>query len=175
MAQWTTQLKSTLWPTASSKAAPPDSLLNDTDEDSTRQHSSSSSPLTLGSSFSPSPASSSPATPLQNIYQTNMQTTSPINIATPARNASSSPSSQGMKIANYHGAEDSRRSAMMSGGGLDNTGRNREDSFGAAKPISMNIPNRNTDSRPRRESLAGSLVGGMSWGGVSVGSWIRDE
>jgi transcription factor SFP1 len=27
----------------------------------------------------------------------------------------------------------------------------------------------------RRESLAGSLVGGMSWGGVSVGSWIRDE
>lgn len=29
--------------------------------------------------------------------------------------------------------------------------------------------------KPRRESLAGSLVGGMSWGGVSVGSWIRDE
>jgi transcription factor SFP1 len=65
---------------------------------------------------------------------------------------------------------------MMSGGGLDsNTGRNREGSFGAAKPISMNNPNRNADSRPRRESLAGSLVGGMSWGGVSVGSWIRDE
>jgi len=30
-------------------------------------------------------------------------------------------------------------------------------------------------TRRRRESLAGSLVGGMSWGGVSVGSWIRDE
>lgn len=27
----------------------------------------------------------------------------------------------------------------------------------------------------RRESLAGSLMAGMSWGGVSVGSWIRDE
>ena len=41
-----------------------------------------------------------------------------------------------------------------------------------AQPMSMNIPNR---GNPRRESIAGSLVGGMSWGGVSVGSWIRDE
>jgi len=39
----------------------------------------------------------------------------------------------------------------------------------------MNNPNRNADGRPRRESMAGSLVGGMSWGGVSVGSWIRDD
>lgn len=56
----------------------------------------------------------------------------------------------------------------------------RKDSIGAAtaqwgngtKPISMSGSNRDN---PRRESLAGSLVGGMSWGGVSVGSWIRDE
>jgi len=41
-----------------------------------------------------------------------------------------------------------------------------------ARPIAMNNSNR---EKPRRESLAGSLVGGMSWGGVSVGSWIRDE
>jgi transcription factor SFP1 len=40
------------------------------------------------------------------------------------------------------------------------------------KPISVMGSNRD---KPRRESLAGSLVGGMSWGGVSVGSWIRDE
>ncbi|OJJ34959.1 hypothetical protein ASPWEDRAFT_110428 [Aspergillus wentii DTO 134E9] len=40
------------------------------------------------------------------------------------------------------------------------------------KPISMSGSNRDI---PRRESLAGSLVGGMSWGGVSVGSWIRDD
>lgn len=39
----------------------------------------------------------------------------------------------------------------------------------------MNNPNRNAEGRPRRESMAGSLVGGMSWGGVSVGSWIRDD
>lgn len=56
----------------------------------------------------------------------------------------------------------------------------RKDSIGASmtqwtsgtKPISVSGSNR---ERPRRESLAGSLVGGMSWGGVSVGSWIRDE
>lgn len=56
----------------------------------------------------------------------------------------------------------------------------RKDSIGAAtaqwgngtKPISMSGSARD---KGRRESLAGSLVGGMSWGGVSVGSWIRDE
>ncbi|KAK8228847.1 hypothetical protein HDK90DRAFT_504470 [Phyllosticta capitalensis] len=38
-----------------------------------------------------------------------------------------------------------------------------------AKPISFK-------DRPRRESTtAGSLLNGMSWGGVSVGSWIRDD
>jgi transcription factor SFP1 len=38
-----------------------------------------------------------------------------------------------------------------------------------ARPISMK-------DRPRRESnTMGSFAGGMSWGGVSVGSWIRDD
>lgn len=43
--------------------------------------------------------------------------------------------------------------------------------FGSgARPITMK-------DRPRRESNMnmGSFAGGMSWGGVSVGSWIRDE
>ena len=40
---------------------------------------------------------------------------------------------------------------------------------GGAQPISMNR------TQQRRESIAGSLANGMSWGGVSVGSWIRDE
>lgn len=52
------------------------------------------------------------------------------------------------------------------GGGLSaNDSRNG----GGAQPISMNR------EKPRRESLAGSMVGGMSWGGVSVSSWVRDE
>ena len=41
-----------------------------------------------------------------------------------------------------------------------------------AQPISMNASSR---EKPRRESLAGSMVTGMSWGGASVDSWIRDE
>ena len=40
-----------------------------------------------------------------------------------------------------------------------------------ARPISV----RNNANSMRRESLAQSMNQGMSWGGVSVGSWIRDE
>ena len=137
-------------------------------DDGTREYSDTSSPST---------DSLQPLTPqyiASDIDRFTMPTTSPIDIATPSRNASSSPSSQGKKVPNYHDS-DSRASAMMSAGFDPSMGRGRQDSFAGAKPISMNNPHRNGDSRPRRESLAGSLVGGMSWGGVSVGSWIRDE
>lgn len=150
-------------------AAAPASIINDSLE---------ASPLTPSTS---TPGSDSPddqpLTP--NDYDRfTMPMTSPIDIATPTRNSSSSPSSQGQKPTTANFLEtDSRTSAMMSGAGFDSgMSRSRQDSFaGGAKPISMNIPNRNGDTRPRRESLAGSLVQGMSWGGVSVGSWIRDE
>ncbi|CZT47128.1 related to zinc finger protein SFP1 [Rhynchosporium secalis] len=119
-----------------------------------------------------------PATPENENLESDsfkMQTTSPIDIATPTRNASSSPSSQVKPTTNFPDT-DSRTSAMMSSNAFENgMGRGRQDSFAGAKPISMNNPNRNADGRPRRESLAGSLVQGMSWGGVSVGSWIRDD
>jgi transcription factor SFP1 len=41
-----------------------------------------------------------------------------------------------------------------------------------ARPISVKGK---ADERARRESLAQSLNTGMSWGGISVGSFIRDE
>jgi transcription factor SFP1 len=126
----------------------------------------------LSSTFSAGPSSPESNNSLSD--SSKMPTTSPIDIATPTRNASSSPSSQGKK-SNYNDP-DSRTSAMMSGTAFDSSmGRARQESFAGAKPISMNNPNRNADGRPRRESMANSLVGGMSWGGVSVGSWIRDE
>jgi len=60
--------------------------------------------------------------------------------------------------------------------GLPNGSNNSPITIEEHYPASLNPQNKVFDSeqRPRRESLA-SLVGGMSWGGVSVGSWIRDE
>ncbi|KAK6582094.1 hypothetical protein PZA11_005791 [Diplocarpon coronariae] len=140
--------------------------------------------LSLESNASSPFSIAQPRTPADNHREQSdaftMPTTSPIDIATPTRNASSSPSSQGRGVKSFTHHHfpnpDSRTSAMMSGATVENgMGRACQDSFAGAMPISMNNPHRNADNRPRRESLAGSLVQGMSWGGVSVGSWIRDD
>jgi len=117
---------------------------------------------------------------------------SPINIATQPRYNPTSP--RNPQTSNLTSAlqgasgEGSRPTAVMNVNGANGngfgSGSGRHDSMSGglpgmglqwgseARPIAMNNPNR---EKPRRESIAGSLVGGMSWGGVSVGSWIRDE
>ncbi|KAL4871252.1 hypothetical protein BDV12DRAFT_32859 [Aspergillus spectabilis] len=114
-----------------------------------------------------------------------MNTSTPIDIAT--RQTSVSP--PGQQASNLTSALQragnaerlgSISHANAAGLGMFKASAPRKDSIGAAtaqwgngtKPISMSGSNRD---KQRRESLAGSLVGGMSWGGVSVGSWIRDD
>ena len=117
---------------------------------------------------------------------------SPINIAAPSRNGSASPrhhqtSNLTSALQSTTGNEIRPTPALNIGGG-DAKGfgggfGQRDPAIGGmpaidsqresgAQPISMDTSNW---GQPRRESLAGSLGQGMSWGGVSVGSWIRDE
>lgn len=107
-------------------------------------------------------------------------------ISSPARNKTSTLTSalQGAPPSDPHANAGMDFGEVSVNGKSEGFGPRRQDSFsggtsgptsmaaGGARPISMGGPKR---ERPRRESVAGSMVGGMSWGGVSVGSWIRDE
>ena len=101
----------------------------------------------------------------------------PMDIATSARDASRFPTSTNA-LHPTTGNEARTSGAMDINGGSSKGamssvfGRRDSVARSGAQPISMNTPSRD---RPRRESLAGSMVTGMSWGGTSVGSWIRDE
>jgi transcription factor SFP1 len=67
---------------------------------------------------------------------------------------------------------------MTTGSMMDPTqiGRPRQESSFVTKPISMmNNPLRDPTGRQRRESVTGSMMAGMSWGGMSFGSFVRDD
>lgn len=116
---------------------------------------------------------------------------SPIDIDRPLRHESVSPrtrptSNLTSALKSTSGNEVRSTPAMNIGGGNPkgvSSGFGRRESasgggpavgshFDGAQPIFMDSSNR---KNARRESIASSVVGGMSWGGVSVGSWIRDE
>lgn len=112
------------------------------------------------------------------------QAASPIDIATPPRFGSNSPQNQTSNLTSalreagatrntdtpsiHHNGVDAHRPTL--GARNDSIGGLTGSFYGTgARPISMK-------DRPRRESnTMNSLVNGLSWGGVSVGSWIRDE
>lgn len=106
-------------------------------------------------------------------------TASPIDIATPRAsppNQTSNLTSQ-LQAANARSGEQpptfaanmERRGSEFRPDSLRHGSINMTNSF-HSRPISMR-------DRGRRDStnLAGSLMAGMSWGGLSVGSFIRDE
>lgn len=130
----------------------------------------SPSPRAASQDSKPSSAESSRNTsisPPQHDPKDTMQTSEPINIATNSRNSSSPLSQAHLQANNYRRDTDSRTPVIM-------MGDTPYESTAGAQPISMRNPHRDS-TRPRRESLAASLVDRMSWGGISVGSWVRDE
>ncbi|MCJ1309663.1 Transcriptional regulator of ribosomal biogenesis proteins [Agyrium rufum] len=111
----------------------------------------------------------------------NIATRSPNNLTSP-RNLQNSNLTSALQSTTGNGRRSSLTASIMAGNGKYGAG-GRHDSVGAtsgmgpsygtgAQPISMGSSNR---PRDRRESVAGSMTNGMSWGGVSVGSWIRDD
>ena len=103
----------------------------------------------------------------------------PIDIA--ARQASTSP--RGHRPSNLTSALQRGSSNEKVNGGIDLDGAtaadlNRKPSTGEGLSHLENggRPIQSANGKLRRESIAQqSLTTGMSWGGISVGSWIRDE
>ena len=136
-----------------------------------------------------------PASPAQHSsFLGNMaQTATPIDIQTPPRYGSNSPQNQTSNLTSALREAEANRDFSQTPNQLDPNGHGNGFQFrdgrpsmserhssisnmlgtsfygSGARPISMR-------DRGRRESTnMGSFNGGMSWGGVSVGSWIRDE
>ncbi|KAH6643131.1 hypothetical protein C7974DRAFT_302009, partial [Boeremia exigua] len=130
-----------------------------------------------------------PASPVQHSFAGTMaQTATPIDIQTPPRYGSHSPQNQTSNLTSALREAEANREFVQPSAQLDPNAQFRDGrpsmserhgsisnllgtSFygSGARPISMR-------DRGRRESTnMGSFNGGMSWGGVSVGSWIRDD
>ncbi|POS85239.1 hypothetical protein EPUL_005550, partial [Erysiphe pulchra] len=99
-----------------------------------------------------------------------MTVTSPINIAIPKGNAPSY-SSRVCHVSDRSCDIDFSMSPVMNSSSIPKYGS----SVDSTSPRPISVPNPNTESRTRRDSMAGSLTQGASWDGYSLGSWIRDD
>jgi len=159
-------------------------------DDRSASHSPSLSPH-HHLSPSPPPSPATPNSPAQHgagyFPDLTPSASKPIQIATPGPNSSSSPQLITSEVSLSFGEVQFTEAHsdididfnddidMTTGPSVDTPGRGRQDSFVSAGPKPISGANPHRDSRQRRESLAGSMMGGMSWGGVSVSSFIRDE
>jgi len=106
--------------------------------------------------------------------------TPPIDINPPSRFSSSSPRNQTSNLT--AGLQRARASSPDSQTGFSiRPNDNLKPAF-ARQESSNYFPSSLSGARPigagsksRRESMPGSYMGGMSWGGLSVGSFIQDE
>lgn len=124
-----------------------------------------------------------PKSPLTHYRREMASSATPIDISPPPRFSSQSPRNQtsnltfALQEAGATGVQpsetaiESRQDAgrLSVGGRQDSISMGGTSYFGSgARPISVG-------QKQRRESNTGSYVAGMSWGGLSVGSFIRDE
>lgn len=98
----------------------------------------------------------------------------PINIADPRASSRSPQSNLTSQLQRTTGA-----STMQSVQQDGEQGRTRQESvtnyLGSTPFGARSIPGKDQNMRRESNVLSGSLMGGMSWGGISMGSFIRDE
>jgi transcription factor SFP1 len=116
---------------------------------------------------------------LGNRHQNMAPGTAPIDISQSRHNSHSPRGASNLTNAlQAENGGDMAPTAPMNIGGRGQGGRSDSISMSGLTPqFSKGVPiaGGGGRSQPRRESLAGSMMNGMSWGGVSMNSWVRDE
>ena len=103
----------------------------------------------------------------------------PINITAPSRPGSHSPQKQQSNLSSQFQRPQMDISQDMDMDGMGGASmKGRQESIGMLGTMpygARSIPTRDGMRRGSTNNLSGSLMGGMSWGGMSMGSYVRDE